>query len=180
MPKRLVKRLSRQRHTYKSRWFMRPFKAIIEHPAYWSHNRRSVTRAVALGLAIAFIPLPVQVPLAAACALLLRVNIPVAVAAVFVNNPLTIVPMFYLAYWIGCRLLGTPMHDFAFELSWQWLQNDLLPVWKPFLLGCAALGLTAAALSYILIGGLWHLTLVLKYHERKREGRARNSANVEK
>jgi uncharacterized protein (DUF2062 family) len=180
MPRRYFKRLSRQRHTYKARWFMRPFKAFLEHPSYWSLHRKSVTRAVALGMSIAFIPLPIHVPLVTVCALLLRVNVPVAIATTFVNNPLTIVPLFYCAYWTGSTLLGVPMNEFDFELSWQWLQTGLLPIWKPFLLGCAALGLTAAVLSYILLGGLWHLTLVLKYHERKRDGRVKKSANAEK
>jgi len=180
MPRRFFKRLSRQRHSLKNRWFTRPFQTLLEHPAYWSINRRSVTRAVALGMFIAFVPLPIHIPLATIGALLLRVNVPVAIATVFVNNPLTMVPLFYCAYWIGSHLVGAPLHTFAFELSWQWLQTDLLPIWKPFLLGCLVLGLAVAAASYVVLGGLWHLTLVLKYHERKRLGSAKKSANGEK
>jgi uncharacterized protein (DUF2062 family) len=180
MPRRVFKRLSRQRHTLNSRWFLRPFRRILEHPVYWSLNRRNVTRAVAMGMFIAFIPLPIHVFVAAAAALYLRLNVPVSIATVFVNNPLTMVPMFYAAYWIGCQLTGAPLHSFDFELSWKWLKTDMFPIWKPFLLGCLALGALAAAMSYLLLGGLWHVTLVLKYHERKREGSARKSANIEK
>src|SRR3954470_21027227 len=65
MPRRLFKPLSRQRHRWKERWFMRPFRVVLEHPVYWSLNRRSVTRAFALGLFLAFVPLPIHMLLAA-------------------------------------------------------------------------------------------------------------------
>ncbi|MBC7982924.1 MAG: DUF2062 domain-containing protein [Candidatus Obscuribacterales bacterium] len=159
---------------------MRPFQKLLEHPAYWSLNRRNVTRAVALGMFIAFIPLPIHVVGAAAGALLLRINVPVTIATVFVNNPLTMVPLFYFAYWLGAHLLGTPLHNFDIEMSWQWLQTGLLPIWQPFLLGCFVLSVGSAALTYVLLGGIWHLTLVLKYHERKRGGTDKKSANTEK
>ena len=84
MPRRLFKPLSRQRHRWKERWFMRPFRLLLEHPAYWSLNRRSVTRAFALGLFIAFIPMPIHLLLGAALALLLRLNVPAAVAGTFI------------------------------------------------------------------------------------------------
>ena len=59
MPRRLFKTLSRQRQRWKQRWFMRPFRLLLEHPAYWSLNRRSVIRAFSLGLFISFVPLPI-------------------------------------------------------------------------------------------------------------------------
>jgi uncharacterized protein (DUF2062 family) len=62
-------------------------------------------------------------------------------------------------------------------MSWAWLQTSLLPIWKPFLLGCLVLGTVAAFLGYVLLGTLWYVTLVMKYHERKRPGRAKKSAN---
>ena len=45
---------------------MRPFRLLLEHPAYWTLNRRNVTRAFALGLFISFVPLPVHILLATA------------------------------------------------------------------------------------------------------------------
>jgi uncharacterized protein (DUF2062 family) len=169
MPRRFFKRLSRQRHTLHGRWFMRPFRALLENPAYWSVHRGNVTRAVALGLLIAFIPLPIHLPTVTVLALLLQVNIPVALATVFVSNPLTWVPQYYLCYWVGSRILGTRVHEFAFEMSWDWIQTSLLPIWKPFLLGCLVSGVAAALLGYVILGSLWHVTLVRKYHERKRQ-----------
>jgi hypothetical protein len=46
-------------------------------------------------------------------------------------------------------------------------------------LGCLVLGLTAAVCGYILLGSVWHLSLVLKYHERKGAVNAKTSAKAE-
>jgi len=167
MPRRVFKSLSRQRHRWKSRWFMRPFKLLLDHPAYWSLNRRNVARAFALGLFLAFIPLPVHLIVAVALGLALRLNIPVAVTGTLLANPLTIVPMYVTAYWVGCHLLGIQERRFAFEMSWEWLTTRLLPVWKPFLLGCFVMGTVTALVGYALLAGLWHLSLVIKYRKRK-------------
>lgn len=146
---------------------MRPFRLLLEQPMYWSLNRRSVTRAFALGLLISFVPIPLQVLLATLVALGLRLNLPAAIFGTFLANPFTMVPLYMAAYWVGCRLLDVPGRNVDFEMSWQWLSTTLLPIWKPFLLGCLVLGSAAAVAGYILVGGLWHLSLVLKYHERK-------------
>lgn len=146
---------------------MRPFATWIENPAYWSLNRKNVTRAFALGLLVAFFPLPIHALLATALALVLRLNIPAAVIATFLTNPFTVVPMFVSAYWVGCSMLMVAPQSIQFEMSWQWFTTELVPIWKPFLLGCLTLGLAAAVTGYVVLGGLWHLTLVAKYHQRK-------------
>jgi uncharacterized protein (DUF2062 family) len=175
MPRRVFKPLSRQRHFWKERWFMRPFRLLLENPSYWSLNRRNVTRAVAMGLFISWIPLPIHIPLAAALALLLRLNIPAAVTATLIANPLTLVPMYYFAYWIGCRVLQLPPGAFAFEPSWDWITTGLLPIWKPFLLGCLIMAAFTSVMGYIALGTVWHLTLLLKYHKRKSGPEAKSS-----
>jgi len=157
---------------------MRPFRALLEHPAYWSLHRDNVTLAVALGIFVSFIPLPVHMVAAAALALAIRINIPVAVASVYVSNPLTMFPQYYLAYRVGAAMLGGRPRHFAFEMSWSWIHEGFLPIWKPLLLGCLTLGAASAAIAYVLLGGIWRLTLVLKYHQRKRRDNQGNSANA--
>lgn len=146
---------------------MRPFSSWLENPAYWSLNRRNVTRAFALGLLLAFIPLPVHAILATILALTFRLNIPAAVMATLIANPLTVVPMFVFSYWVGCQLLSEPVAPIHFEMSWNWFHTELVPIWKPFLLGCFVTGVTTSLFGYIVLGGLWHLSLVLQYHRRK-------------
>jgi uncharacterized protein (DUF2062 family) len=179
MPRRFFKPLSRQRHRLRERWFMRPFKVILEHPVYWTLNRRNVTRAFALGLFIAFVPLPIHFLLAALLALAMRLNVPAAVAGTLLTNPLTLVPLYYTAYWIGARLLAIPARPIAIEMSWEWLSTVLPIIWRPFLLGCAVMGILCAVAGYLVIGGLWHVTLVMKYHKRKNAGGAKDSENLE-
>jgi uncharacterized protein (DUF2062 family) len=167
MPRRVFKPLMRQRHRWKARWFMRPFATWLENPAYWSLNRRNVTRAFSLGLFLAFVPLPIHALLATALALLFRLNIPAAVVGTFLTNPLTVVPMFVFAYWVGCALLMLPVEPIHFAMNWHWFTSELIPIWRPFLLGCLTMGIAAAITGYVVLGGLWHVTLLLKYHQRK-------------
>ena len=57
----------------------------------------------------------------------------------------------------------------------------MLPtIWGPLLLGCLVLAAATAVCGYVLLGGVWHLTLVLKYHERKDAMNARASVKREK
>ncbi len=167
MPRRLFKPISRQRHFWSERWFMRPFKLLLGNSAYWSLNRRNVTRAFALGLLLAFAPIPGHTVLAGLLAIALRLNIPAALSGTLLCNPFTMVPLYVFCYRLGRMLLGLPPRAFNFEISWQWLAHGLLPIWKPFLLGCAVMGTTTAIAGYILLGGLWHLQLVMSYHRRK-------------
>ena len=170
MPRRVFKRLNRSRHLWQENWTLRPFRKLLENPAYWSLNRKSVTRAFAIGLFIACSPLPLHIGIAAIAALVLRINLPVAMATVFVNNPVTMVPLYFLEYWLGSKLMGLPLQPFQFQMSREWFVNSLLPVWKPFLLGSFVTGLLAALIGYIVLGLVWHLSLVLKYHKRKNAG----------
>jgi uncharacterized protein len=159
---------------------MRPFRVLLEHPVYWSLNRRNVSRAFALGLFVAFIPLPVHLVAAVCLALLFRLNVPSAMLGTFVSNPITAVPMYLFSYWVGCLILGTRQHRVAFQMNWDWISVHLLPIWKPFLLGSLVVGSITAVLGYILLSGVWHLSLVLKYHERKNASAARLSAKEKK
>src|SRR5688500_10388291 len=117
MPRHLFKPLSRPRHRWKDRWFMRPFRLVLEQPGYWSLTRRNVTRAFALGLLVAFVPIPVHFLLATILALSLRLNVPAAIIGTFLANPLTMVPMYMGAYWVGSQLLGITARPIAFAMT---------------------------------------------------------------
>jgi uncharacterized protein len=180
MPRRFFKKLSRQRHHLRTRWYMRPFDSVFGEATYWSLNRRNVTRAVALGLFIAFLPPPIPHTLAAlAASIALRVNIPVTIAAVFITNPVTMGPLYYGAYWIGCFVMGiTAMTRLPAAAPGAWLPAFKGPVLEPFLIGCLLVGLATAVLGYVLLGLSWHLSLVYKFYKRKRLRRRRQASNV--
>jgi uncharacterized protein (DUF2062 family) len=169
--------MSRQRHLWNERWFMRPFKLLLGNSAYWSLNRRNVTRAFAMGLLFAFAPIPGHTVFACLAALALRLNVPAAITGTLLVNPFTMVPIYVFCYRVGSWLLYLPPRPFKVEINLQWLTQGLLPIWKPFLLGCAVVGTTTALAGYILVGGLWHLQLVLSYHRRKDKAAAAKSGD---
>ena len=153
MPRRIVKLLSRWIQPRRERWYLRMFGSRVADPLLWSMHRRSITGAFGAGLAIAFIPLPVHTVAAVLAALYWRLNLPVLLVSTWVVNPFTVVPFYYGAYRLGALLLHRPLHRFAFQPSWRWLEHGLGPYWKPFLLGC----LVSAVLSGLL--GRWGLEL---------------------
>lgn len=87
------------------RWFA-PFLA---DPRLWHMNRASLGRGVYIGVLCAFFPLPGQMPLALIGALLFRANVPMAIALTWITNPLTTIPVFWLAYSVGAIILGEPI-----------------------------------------------------------------------
>ena len=180
MFRRFFTRLARQRQRVKSYWLMRPFKGFLENPAYWTVHRNNVTRAFALGLFISFIPLPIHMVLVSILALLFRVNIPIAFATIWISNPITWAPQYVFAHWVGTKILGAGDQSFAFEMSWDWISHSLHSVWKPLFLGCAVVGTATAIVGYFILTVIWHYTLVMKYHKRKRAVSAKNSAIVQK
>lgn len=111
-------------------------------------------------------PLPIHVPLALALAMALRVSLPTLVATVFVVNPLTVVPLYAMAFTVGCWLTGTVPTDFAFELSFAWLQDGLGPVWKPFLIGCLACAVILGIAGTLALDRLWKWRVRQRYRAR--------------
>jgi uncharacterized protein len=84
------------------RYFIEPFRAS-EHPPWFD------ARGVAMGLLIGFgVPLGAQMVLMGLLRLAFRFNTALAFAFTWVNNPFTVVPMYYGYYCLGSRVLGKP------------------------------------------------------------------------
>ncbi len=156
---------------FQSRW-IKLLGPRLQEPSLWHINRRSCSIAVAVGVFCAFIPVPFQMLIAAACSIWLRANILVAVPVVWVSNPFTIGPLFYVCYLFGVELLGLEPKGFDFELSTRWLIDSLGEIWQPFLLGCFVLGLFSATASFVLVRTLWHWYIL--NHIRARARRIHN------
>ncbi|NKC13517.1 MAG: DUF2062 domain-containing protein [Gammaproteobacteria bacterium] len=169
MPKRFLKQLLPKPHEIRGdRTLTRVFGTLLHNPNLWHLNRGSVTWAVFVGLLMAFVPIPFQMVLAAGGAIFVGCNLPVAVAMVWVTNPLTVGPIFYGAYVVGTLLIGEPAKDIVFEISLQWLSTQLTTIWQPFLLGCVACGVTAAALGAALVHIAWRINVSLSWRGRQR------------
>ena len=149
-----------------NRWYVRVFGQRLTDPSLWSLQRRGITGAFGVGLAICFVPVPVHIPLAITCALVGRLNIPVIIGTVFLVNPITVVPIYYLAYRVGAAVLGSKQRHFHFQLSWDWLQYGLGPLWKPFLLGCGICAVAFGLLGWFALELLWRQRVRKKYRDR--------------
>lgn len=136
----------------KSRW-LRPFAHLFAHPSLWHLNRRSVPRALGVGLFAAFV-IPVgQFVLAALLAVPLRANVPLAAAATLVTNPLTFPPIYIGAYKLGTFLLDHSPHDGADDLA-KSFGSTLLEVSGPTALGLLVFGTCSAIIGFA-AASLW-------------------------
>jgi uncharacterized protein len=135
----------------------------------WHINRYSASMAFFVGPFVAFIPTPGQTVIAAVLAVLLRCNLPLSVGLVFLTNPVTMPPIFYMAYKIGALIIDVPVSEMAFELSSDWLGNSLGAIWQPFLLGCLICGLFFGSVGYVFVSQLWRWNVARQWHARKRK-----------
>jgi uncharacterized protein (DUF2062 family) len=166
MPRLLFRKITPRRETLRNHWALKPFSRFFGDPRLWSLQRRTVTPAFGAGLAISFIPLPIHLPLAVLVAIFCRIHVPTIIVSLFVINPVTIVPAYYLAYRIGVIVTGASEKPFQFELSWEWVQHGLGPMWKPFLVGCGITGALVGLLVYALLDVLWRYNTRKRYRER--------------
>ncbi len=126
--------------------------------------------AFAIGLFVCFMPTPGHTLMAALLALGFRINIPVAALTTWVSNPVTMGPMYYFAYRLGHKLLDTPLQNFQFEMSWDWVSHTFVTIWQPMLLGCFILGVFAAVVGYFTLDWFWRSSIT-DYKLRKRDNR---------
>lgn len=89
------------RETVHEHWLLKPFAPHLSQPALWRLTRRSVPRAVALGLFVGVIIPVMHTAIAAVLAIPLRANVAITAAFTLVVNPITIPPLYYAAYRIG-------------------------------------------------------------------------------
>lgn len=88
---------------------------------------------VAIGIFVTFLPLiGFQMLISVSLAWLFKANKLVGVPLVWISNPLTIVPIYYPCYQLGCTILNSPAaSDEWSELQngWQTLQQDPGATW---------------------------------------------------
>lgn len=170
MPRRFFRKFSLKKDRLEKHWWLSPFEHLLHDPNLWGIRRRNVVPAFALGLFVAYMPFPGHMAIAALLALLLRINIPVAVLTVWVSNPVTMGPMFYLAFEVGRVLLRQPPQAFEFEFSFGWLLSGFIYIWQPLLLGSVLLGALLSLAGFIGLDLLWRASIA-GYLARRRKRR---------
>lgn len=161
------------RETIQENRLLRPFAKPLSNPALWRLHRRSVPRAVALGLGVGIIIPFMHTFIAAIVAIPLRANVAIAAATTLLINPVTIPPMYYAAYRIGSWELR---HDTAVvdPATAQQVTGELQRIlfWihhasGPIAVGVVTIAIGAAALAYAITAILWRLWLGSKWRHRR-------------
>ncbi len=147
--------------------YLRLFGPLLQLGYLWHLNRYTVARAVSVGLFCAYLPIPFQMLVATAMAIIFRCNLALSVSLVWISNPLTMPPLFYIAYRVGLWMLHRPPGIFSFDLSWHWFSQQAGLVLAPLLLGSIMCGISLAVLGYWLVRLLWYYHLVHHWHKRK-------------
>lgn len=165
MPKKWIRKQLPSRQGIQASRILAPIAHLLHDENLWHLNRKSVAMGCAVGVFVAFLPTPGQMPLAAAAALLARGNLAVAAASTWVTNPLTSPVILFFSYQVGLLLLPSVARSHKFELSFDWLMENL----EPMLLGSLICGAAAAVASYFAIRLLWRLHIIQRMQARRRQ-----------
>ena len=171
MPRRNNRPLLPKPHAIREHRALRAVAARLHDPNLWHLNRHSVSVAAFIGVFTALLPIPLQMLVAALASLWARCNITIAVVLVWITNPLTMPPIFYLTYRVGTWLLGVPASVPQFELSAAWIRASLGEIWLPLLAGSLVSALVCATLAWATMRVLWRLGVQLKWRARLRARR---------
>src|SRR5512140_702147 len=106
MPRKFFRKYLPSHESVRDNRHIARFGGFLRHPNLWHLNRHSVAGGVAVGMFSGLIPGPLQMLTAAILAVALNVNLPVALATTLYTNPLTIGPLYVLAYLIGRLIIG--------------------------------------------------------------------------
>ena len=169
MPHKFLKRYSPSPKTIRENKALSCLGESIHQPNLWHMNRRSVSKAFAIGLFCAWLPMPMQTVLAAILAIYFRAHIPLSVVLVFITNPVTMPPMFYFAYKLGSFLLGIEPESVQMDLSWEWFGSTLGHIWRPLIFGSLILAIFSAMAGFLTIQIIWRNSVKRRWKERKEE-----------
>lgn len=175
MPRKFFRKYLPSHESVRDNRHIARFGGFLRHPNLWHLNRRSVAGGVAVGMFSGLVPGPLQMLTAALLAVPLRVNLPVALATTLYTNPLTIGPLYLLAYLIGRLVVGghaapvTPPPDVAWsqlgasiEAYTQWV----LALGMPLAVGIPILALILAALGYACVQIGWRAYVIRAWRRR--------------
>ena len=174
MPRKYFRKYLPDPQALRSSRMVSVFGSWAQHPSLWHLNRRSVSGAVAIGLFSGLVPGPLQMLTALVLAVPLKKNLPVAMIVTLYTNPLTIVPLYVLAYGYGRLLLPGEYAALptSFDVSWVNLGETVMALGKPLAVGLVALGCTLASLGYVGVQLAWRVWVVAAWRARAKRRQA--------
>ena len=178
MPRKLFRKYLPDPAAVRASRLVRAFGGWLDHPSLWHLNRRSVSRAVGIGLFAGLVPGPLQMLAALLLGIPLRANLPVALLMTLYTNPLTIVPLYLVAFEYGKFLIGHSggqVHIEPFQIDWSNLAESLrgmfewsMALGKPLAVGLVALALTLALAGTLAARLAWRLYVIAAWKRRQR------------
>ena len=184
MPRRLFRKYLPSHATIRTNRYIARLGSLATHHNLWHFHRRSVAGGVAVGLFAGLVPgsNPVQFTAAALLAALFHVNLPVAVLVTLYTNPLTVLPLYYVAFRLGQLVLLAPaaeMPSLAFDFkgmefsrwlpaAWDWVTS----IGKPLAVGLPVLATLLGAAGYLFVRILWRCYVVRAWRRRSARTRA--------
>ena len=144
--KEILKKYSPKRENVNFGWLNKH----LTDPELWKWNKRTITKAFAIGLFCVFLPMPAHTLLAAILAFVFSANILLSMLMVWVNNPITIVPIYYFTYKLGASIMGIEM-DPDFEFSFGYLMDNLGVATLALWIGGIIVSIVSAILGYFSI-----------------------------
>jgi len=133
---------------------------------YLSINRKSVSRGVLIGLFWGFIPMPMQMLAVMLTTPLARFNVPIAISMVWLSNPFTMPPMYYMEYLTGNFILGREGLE-NIELTMKWFSEHWDDILVPLYTGTAFYSIVVSTLIYFLLNWLWIKSVQREKREKK-------------
>lgn len=177
MPRKFLKRYMPTVEKVREIRVLHLFGDRLFHPALWHLNRRSAAGGVALGLFCGLIPGPMQMLGGGIAAIFLRVNLPLALVTTLYTNPITIVPLYLVAYQIGSFVVGTtgshapespPHWVFSQPMaSLQAFSEWTLSLGTPLVLGIFLLASLLSAVGYTAVRVGWNIYLRRAWAQRR-------------
>ncbi len=185
MPRRLLRQFTARMQPAVDRMTSNPtlrrFAPALADPDLWHLNRRSTARAVAIGLFCGLIPGPLQALCGLVACLWIRSNLPLTIITTFYTNPLTIAPLYLVAYEYG-RLLFPgaraappafhPPADAGITGFLPALLDWMVALGKPLAAGLVLLAVTLAAAGWVAVRVGWRCHVVHAWRRRARLRRA--------
>jgi uncharacterized protein (DUF2062 family) len=160
------------RETVHEHRLLRPFAHHLGKPSLWRMHHRSVPRGVAVGLGVGILIPFMHTVIAALLAIPARANVAVAAAVTLLVNPLTMGPLYWLAFHVGrweLRSGSAVDPDATAQVSGElgkflfWIHHASGPIAA----GILTLAVAGAAAGYAVTALSWRVWLTSKRRQRR-------------
>jgi uncharacterized protein (DUF2062 family) len=178
MPRRYFRKFLPSHESIRQNRHIARFGTLLHHPNLWHLNRHSVAGGIAIGLFAGLVPGPFQMLTAAILAVPLRVNLPVALVTTLYTNPLTIGPLYVIAYWIGTLFVPGESTQLSRPPGLEWLNFGVwlralfewtLSLGKPLAVGLVVLAVVLAIAGYVVVQLAWRAYVIVAWRRRRRK-----------